>query len=187
MFSDSEWVRVPPAQARHHPLYGVGGWLVMVALGLALASVGQVVLATSHQVAQAGGEADLAGASGQIRSALSWLLAVGWLGAFYLLLSCSRLFPGAALAMAGTSVALPLIEVVALQVVLGMDADVALGRQAAVHGTNAMGVFLIQAVAASALVAYLARSRRVAVTFDHRVRPNEAAAFSPTDVRPVDA
>lgn len=46
MADSSRWVEVPPDVAKKHPLYGIGGWLILVAISCVVAPIRTVIQLT---------------------------------------------------------------------------------------------------------------------------------------------
>lgn len=172
-----DWRSIPPDEAVRHPLHGVGGWLLVY---LALTGLSVLVMLPSA----------LQGAPGALVAVLT--------GAAVLLLSMrrSRPFVVVNMVLLWGSAILSLLAAVAL--VLGPEA---LGELIAAQreqlgaagvpvpepGSDAFTAFVDQMrwslVAVYALVAgaalafalYFERSRRIAVTYLHRVKANDLA------------
>jgi hypothetical protein len=161
------WISLTRAQAAQHPLYGVGGWLVVLALFLALGLAMGVV-----EVFDFWATTDHGGLSAWIMAGLRSLMTLWAALIFILLLTASRAFPTA-------FVAYTIFYIIYL----------GLFGLAFAHVTH--GAVFIGVAAAIPLhlfaIAYVLRSRRVNVTFRRRVRAKKHAETLPPPGEGVEA
>ena len=161
------WISLSRAQAARHPLYGVDGWLVALAVFLALGlAMGLVELFDFWATTDHGG------LSAWIMAGLRSVMALWATVIFVLLVARSRAFPTA-------FVAYTLFYIIYL----------GLFGLAFAHVTN--GAVFTGVAAAVPLhliaIAYVLRSRRVNVTFRRRVRAKKRAEAQPAGAEPSPA
>jgi len=163
------WAKVSPDQARQHKLYGVGGWLLVFAIGSALGVL--------KSYGMLGGEAAKAGMTiGQLldidHPAITFAKITMWLEGIALAVLYWALFTKqSAFRIIATVIAAGLFP---LQAVIGFSNPFeGLG--------NAMAVGMLQWIVSCAIwLSYLHRSRRVRVTFEHCVRSDEISSSPPS-------
>ena len=153
------WISLSREQAARHPLYGVGGWLVALAIfvGIGLA-MGIVELFDFWATTDHGG------LSAWIMAGLRSVMALWATAIFALLLAGSRAFPTA-------FVAYSLFNIIYLGLFGLAFAHVTHG-QVFVGVAGAVPLHLLA-------IAYVLRSRRVNVTFRRRVRANRRKEAPP--------
>jgi hypothetical protein len=160
--SDADgWVPLTRAQAAQHPLYGVGGWLVVLAFFVALGFAMGIV-----EVLDFWETTDHGGLSAWIMAGLRSFMALWALLIFILLLTASRAFPTAFVAYTMFYI-----------IYLGLFG---LAFAHVTHGAVFRGVAAAIPLHLLA-IAYVLRSRRVNVTFRRRVRAHKRAETPPPD------
>ena len=149
------WVRLSAGEAARHPLYGVNGWLVLVAILIAFELFRALV-----EILDFWATTDHGGLAAWIMAVLRSFMALWAALILGLLIGCSRVFPVNVVAYAMVNVlyvglfALAFAHVTKGTVFIGMAVAMAL---------NLIGI------------AYVLRSRRVNVTYRHRVRLKKRA------------
>jgi Protein of unknown function (DUF2569) len=154
-----KWVSVPAPVARRHPLYGVKGWLIVLAIALALSAIGNVLTLAQHPLPARLDWAAPATALLLADKVLTWVLFAGALLVLGLLLLKSRHFPRA-------------LQAASMLGVGGNLGDMAAAGMLQSHGGGALDMvaWLVPSLVFAALwVPYVARSARVNVTYRNRV------------------
>jgi hypothetical protein len=149
------WIRLSPVEAARHPLYGVRGWLVLIAILIALGLARALV-----ELLDFWATIDHGGLAAWIMAVLRSAMALWAALLFGLLLSHSRAFPTGFAAYG-------MVNVIYLTLFGLAFAHVT-------HNRVFAGVAVGIAVNLLA-IAYVLRSRRVNVTFRRRVRAKKAA------------
>lgn len=169
----SQWQSIGPDEAKHHPLYGVKGWLAVFAVG--------TLLGVLKEVGGLNGEANRAGLT---------------LGQFFALDLPFVTFIKTVLAVEVASVSIvywllftkhPKFRPVTTGVMLfTFPLIFAIGIASQVNefaGQLVMG-FFTWAISCAVWVTYLQRSERVRVTFEHCVRVSSSHALTPAHDSP---
>lgn len=169
------WVSVSPDVAKEHPLYGAKGWLYLVALGCVVMPVRNFLsLYPLYKDLEFAALGDLITSFLYAEIALNIAVGVWALINLALLLRLSSLFPLSFMAMAGFGAVFVTADAVIAKVVF--DAS---GRPMSWEETYDMET--IREIARSVVYAavwipYMLISRRVNVTYRHRVRDDDALA-----------
>lgn len=153
------WIKLSRAQARQHPLYGIGGWLVALAIFVAIGLAMGIV-----ELFDFWATTDHGGLSAWIMAGLRSLMAVWASLIFILLLARSRAFPVAFVAYAMFYI-----------IYLGLFG---LAFAYVTHGAVFAGVAAAVPLHLLA-IAYVLLSRRVNVTFRRRVRAKKRKQVPP--------
>lgn len=169
---DARWATVPPEIAKQHPLYGVGGWLILVAIGMIAAPVR--ILVTLAPVYGAIDYASLhptmfAFVLGEI--AVNAVLVLWSIANMFLLFSKNPLFPRSWIGlMALSAVFVPADAVITKLVVDSIGQPMDWGQIFDLDTTREIGRAI---VGAAVWIPYALISRRVNVTFLGRVRADD--------------
>lgn len=155
------WIKLSRAQARQHPLYGVGGWLVLIAIFVAIGLAMGIV-----ELLDFWATTDHGGLSAWIMAGLRSLMALWAALIFILLLARSRAFPI-------TFVAYAMFYIIYL-------ALFGLAFAYVTHGAVFAGVAVAVPLHLLA-IAYVMLSRRVNVTFRRRVRAKKRKDAPPAE------
>jgi hypothetical protein len=148
---DGQWLELDPADAQRHPLYGVGGWLALLAVILIVGAV--LVAITAFQLLNMAFSGE--GSPGVLMIVMGFILPAFlvqiWL--IVLLFRLSPIFPAALLIVSGMAIALGVPSMLAFPPPAPRD--------------------LVSIAVIAIWMAYLVLSVRVNVTFKHRVRPGD--------------
>lgn len=184
MASSATWIEVSEEEARKHPLYGVGGWLLLFAIGMLLAPIKSL-----------GDASSMARAAGMSLSEM-FDLAIP-------VVRCYKIALGAQVLQTTVVLWMMLAKPPAFRpvtswiLILGFPATAAVQLVLApFEGSAAMvgEMSMLWALSCAIWVTYLNLSRRVRVTFEHRIRsdgatntvvpaPATAPAREPRDVQ----
>lgn len=169
----SGWVAVSPEVARTHPLYGIGGWLILVIIGMVLTPIrSAVVLYPIYS------EVDFASLPTDFQTLLyveigfNLLLIVWTIVNLVLLLMRHPAFPTSYVTLLAFALAFVVVDAIAVK--LMMDHLGQAMTWAETFDPETLREIGRTAIAAAIWIPYTIVSRRVNVTYRHRVRANDA-------------
>jgi Protein of unknown function (DUF2569) len=166
----TKWRIISPAEAEAHPLYGVGGWLVLLVAGMLVLGplFGTLQLGAQFNALERQYPALVSSDAWSRFKTASWVT--------FLVIAALNIYGGWGLARGKEWSVVTRAKVILWisgplgSLVMGVLVPIiTLGRASAVD-SRFVGSFLASVIAAAIWTTYLSRSKRVRITYEHSVR-----------------